>query len=307
LAPDQSAWYHIVVLLTDEMIGNSMKQRESYQYQVVDVFTPTLLEGNPLAVFCDAADLDSSTMHNIARELNVSETGFIVPPRRADCVARLRIFTPWREMDFAGHPTVGTAFVLIQQGPVSRESGNFCVEENVGAVPVAIDEKERSMLWLTTPPLKDGPTIDKSAAVAVISLPTSELADSPPQVLSAGNPTLFIALDSRSAVDKAALDGVKWAAVKGQYQLGPICVFVAPTPEGAYSRMFAPDYGVPDDPATGSSTGPLAGYMIRPGMASGKAGSRFISEQGTQMGRQSILHVRVHGKTARTASTWAVS
>jgi trans-2,3-dihydro-3-hydroxyanthranilate isomerase len=277
-----------------------MNQRKSYRYKVVDVFTQIPLEGNPLAVFSDAADLDASTMQRIARELNLSETVFIVPSRRADCVARLRIFTPRREMDFAGHPTVGAGFVLVQQGCVSPGSQNFCVEELVGAIPVIVDEEERSMLWLKTPPLQDGPAIDKCEAAAVITLAPSELADSTAQVLSAGNPTLFIALKDKSAVDKAALDSPKWAAVKRQYGLDPMCVFVfAPTSKGAYSRMFAPDYGIFEDPATGSSTGPLAVYMMRHGMTSAKAGSRLVSEQGAQMGRRSILHVRLHGENGK--------
>lgn len=275
----------------------NQRKRKAYCYQVVDVFTQIPLEGNPLAVFADAVDLDSSTMQRIARELNLSETVFIVPSRRADCVARLRIFTPQREMDFAGHPTVGAGFVLIQDGHVPPGSEKFCVEENVGAIPIALDQDERTMVWIQTPPVQEIATIEKSGAASVIALVPCELAECTPQILSAGNPTLFIALKDKSAVDRAVLDGSKWEAVKGQYRLDPMCVFVfAPTPEGAYSRMFAPDFGVPEDPATGSSTGPLAYYMMRHGMALGNAGSRFISEQGTQMGRRSLLYVRVHGE-----------
>ena len=156
------------------------------------------------------------------------------------------------------------------------------------------------MLWLTTPPVQDGPAIDKLKAAALISLAPGELADPAPQVLSAGNPTLFIALKDKSAVDRASLDTSKWAAVKRQYHPDPMCAFVfASTSEGAYSRMFAPDYGISEDPATGSSTGPLASYMIRHGIISARAGSRFVSEQGTQMGRRSILHVRLRGENGR--------
>jgi trans-2,3-dihydro-3-hydroxyanthranilate isomerase len=104
---------------------------KKYRYQVVDVFTQTPLEGNPLAVFADSADLDASTMQRIARELSLSETVFIAPARRPDCVARLRIFTPRREMDFAGHPTIGGAFVLMQQGHVRGETDMFAVEAAV--------------------------------------------------------------------------------------------------------------------------------------------------------------------------------
>lgn len=277
-----------------------MNQRKSYRYQVVDVFTQVPLEGNPLAVFEDASGLDTAAMQKIARELNISETVFIVPSERQDCVARLRIFTPRKEMDFAGHPTVGTAFVLIQRGYVSPESQNFCVQENVGAIPIIVDREQPSMFWLRTPPIQDGSTIHEHDAHALISVARTDVTRATPQILSAGNPTLFIGLNDKSAVDKAVLDSSKWVAIKQQYHLDSVCVFIfAPTPEGAYSRMFAPDYGISEDPATGSSTGPLVCYMMRNGMTSAKADSRLVSEQGTQMGRRSILHVRVHGESGK--------
>jgi trans-2,3-dihydro-3-hydroxyanthranilate isomerase len=251
----------------------------SYRYQVVDVFTQTPLEGNPVAVFMDAANLDPAIMQKIALELCVPETVFVVPSRRADCVARLRIFTPRKEMDFAGHPTIGTAFLL-------SDGRDFAVEENVGAVPIFVDGP---MLWLRTPPIADGPTLDRATAAALLTLAAEDLANTTPQVLSAGNPTLFIAVKSPATVDRAILDSATWATAKRIYPQ-PMCVFVfAPTAQGAYSRMFAPDYGIAEDPATGSSTGPLALYMKRNGMA---VADGFVSEQGTKMGRRSLLHVR---------------
>jgi trans-2,3-dihydro-3-hydroxyanthranilate isomerase len=264
---------------------------------VVDVFTQTPLAGNSLAVFPDATELDAVTMQRIARELSLSETVFVVPSRRPDCVARLRIFTPRKELDFAGHPTIGSAFLLMQLGTVRAEADVFLVEESVGAVPITVDRKERSMLWLRTPPVSDGPTIDKSEAAALLALALDELADATPQILSAGNPILFIALKTKAAVDKASLDSTTWAAIRSRYHPDPMCAFVfCPTSDGAYSRMFAPDYGIAEDPGTGSSTGPLAFYMMRRAMTSARAGSRFVSEQGVQMGRRSILHVRVLGE-----------
>src|SRR5580658_3942018 len=104
----------------------------SYRYKVVDVFTTEALEGNALAVFPDASDLDATTMQKIARELNLAETVFVLPATRKDCAARLRIFTPAREMIFAGHPTVGASFVLTEEGLVARDSEDFILEEGVG-------------------------------------------------------------------------------------------------------------------------------------------------------------------------------
>src|ERR1700690_2661774 len=98
-----------------------------YRYRVVDVFTEHPLEGNPLAVFPDASGLDESTMQKIAKELNLSETTFVLPSTRADCAVRVRIFTPTKEMLFAGHPTIGTSYVLLDEGAVS--GSNFLLEE----------------------------------------------------------------------------------------------------------------------------------------------------------------------------------
>src|SRR5882762_3106254 len=101
---------------------------QEYRYRVVDVFTERPLEGNALAVFLDAAAMDGATMQRIARELNLAETTFILPPTRADCAARVRIFTPTKEMLFAGHPTIGTAFVLLDEGLVPGRAGDFILE-----------------------------------------------------------------------------------------------------------------------------------------------------------------------------------
>ena len=117
-----------------------------------------------------------------------------------------------------------------------------------------------------------------------------------PQLLSTGNPTIFIAVKDKEVVDRTRLD-LQGMATLTDGQQEPACVFVfTPTSGGAYSRMFAPEYGIIEDPATGSSTGPLAAFMLRHGLVSGAAGSRFVSEQGTKMGRRSILHVRLNGE-----------
>src|SRR5450755_194009 len=114
-----------------------------YRYRVVDVFTETALEGNPLAVFPDASGIDDGTMQKIARELNLSETVFVVPVTRGDCAARIRIFTSTMEMLFAGHPTVGASSVLLEEGLVPKEAGQFLLEEKVGPVAVRVEEDGR--------------------------------------------------------------------------------------------------------------------------------------------------------------------
>jgi len=269
---------------------------KSYPYTVVDVFTTEALEGNPLAVFPDGSDLDEATMQKITRELNLAETAFVLPATLKDCAARLRIFTPAREMAFAGHPTVGTAFVLLQKEIVARSSSAFVLEVQIGPIPIRIEGGRRPMIWLRTPPIREGRCYDSALCAGALGLELRDLLPIEPQLLSAGNPTVIVAAKDKAAVDRAWLDLAGLKTLKSE-ESEPFCVFLfTPTPDGAYSRMFAPEYGVTEDPATGSSTGPLAAYMIRHQLVSGQAGTRFVSEQGTKMGRRSLLHVEVRGE-----------
>ncbi len=265
----------------------------AHRYRVVDVFTTHALEGNALAVFPEAADIDAAMMQKIAKEMNLAETTFVQPATRADCAFALRIFTPAREMPFAGHPTVGTSFVLLDEQRVNGE--RFVLEEKVGPVPIRVENGERPLIWLTTPPISFGQTYAPAICARALGIPERDLLDVAPQMVSAGNPGIFIALHDKGAVDRAWL-GLDGLAVLKASPDDNILVFVfTPTPTGAYSRMFAPEHGVVEDPATGSATGPLAAYMIQNGLASGTPGTRFVSEQGTKMGRRSLLHVHIRG------------
>jgi trans-2,3-dihydro-3-hydroxyanthranilate isomerase len=267
------------------------------EYYTVDVFTQVPFEGNPLAVFPDARRLQSETMQKIARELNLSETTFILPSTREGCAARVRIFTPACEMVFAGHPTIGTAYVVRELGLVPRDAVTFALDENVGAVKIRVEGDTDPMIWLQTPEIAKGRTYDRAACAAALGLQEADLIPQAPcQMLTAGNPNIYVALAGKDRVDRAEPDAQRLRALCVDDD-EPICAFVfAPTPEGAYSRMFAPELGVGEDPATGSATGPLAAFMMEHGLAPSRDGSRFISEQGTKIGRRSLLHVLVHGE-----------
>jgi trans-2,3-dihydro-3-hydroxyanthranilate isomerase len=276
-----------------------MTSIRSYRYRVVDVFTTRQLEGNPLAVFPNAAGLETETMQRIARELNLAETVFVLPPSDSEHAARLRIFTPGREMLFAGHPTIGASFVVLDEGIATARNGGFVLEENVGPISIRVEAGEPPILWLTTPPIREGRTFDGWVCADALGLSPDDVLDITPQLLDAGNPTLLVPLRDKHAVDRAGIDLRTTQALRGP-DSEPMCVFVfTPTAEGAYARMFAPEYGVPEDPATGSSTGPLALFMMRHGLVSSVDGKRFTSEQGTKMGRRSILHVSIKGKMGR--------
>ncbi len=266
-------------------------------YHIVDVFTTTPFEGNALAVVTDGSRLDTQTMQRIAREFNLSETVFIVPGASRDGGTRVRIFTPFSEMEFAGHPTIGSAYIMRRLGIVPSQARHFTLDENVGPVKVRVGEGDDPLLWLTTPPIRTVLTAERGAGAAAVSLqPSDLLANVPCELLSAGNPTLFVAVKDPQTVDRAAVDAAPFAALVQQCGV-PTLVFVfAPVASGAYSRMFAPHLGVPEDPATGSATGPLAAFMMKHELARGDDGTTFMSEQGTKMGRRSLLHVMVHGK-----------
>jgi trans-2,3-dihydro-3-hydroxyanthranilate isomerase len=273
-----------------------MNASNAYRYLVVDVFTQRPLEGNPLAVFPQASNMDDVLMQKIARELNLAETAFVVPATQPDCTVGVRIFTPTKEMIFAGHPTIGTAFVLMEEGIVPGNKEHFVLQEEVGPVSIHVELGRRPLIWLRTPPINYLRFYDRAICAEALGLEQDGLIDIVPQQLSAGNPTIFIPVKDKHAVDRAFVDMQGVRTIKGADR-EPVCVFVfTPTCDGAYSRMFAPEYGIPEDPATGSSTGPLASFMMRHNLVSGAAGNLFVSEQGTKMGRRSILHVHIIGQ-----------
>lgn len=266
-------------------------------YDVVDVFTRNALEGNALAVFHDGRGIDARTMQRIARELNLSETTFVLPSTSPDAAADVRIFTPGYEMTFAGHPTIGTAYVMRERGIVARDVARFALNEKVGLVPVRVEGDADPMIWLETPPIAFKETFERALAAGAAGLNEDDLLDAVPcQLLTAGNPNVYIAVRDREAVDRATVDSAKLRQLLA-HQPEPTCIFVfTPTADGAYSRMFAEDLGIVEDPATGSATGPLAAFMMRNGLAPRNDGARFVSEQGTKMGRRSLLHVLVRGR-----------
>ena len=269
-----------------------------YDYVLVDVFTTTQLEGNPLAVFPFADGLSDREMQRIAGELNLSETVFLLRPSTSEAIAKARIFTPQRELPFAGHPTVGSAYVLSASQSLAEP---FAIEENVGLVPIDIDTDETGnrVFWLTTPPIKFFEAVDPAFAARLLNLSTGDIAGGvPPQFISAGSPLLCICLNSVDAVDRAALQHEHLNEALGSVNSVATFIFSRKEPDSSsnfdvYSRMFAPQTGIREDPATGGATGPLAAYMQKYGLLPARRNVQFTSEQGTKMGRRSLLRVRI--------------
>lgn len=259
------------------------------RYMLFDVFTDVPFAGNQLAVFPDAA-LDDATMQRVARELNLAETVFLTPAQ--DVVASLRIFTPLAEVPFAGHPTVGASIALVDHlwwiGPNETE---FVLREKIGDVPIRVERTKPTTAWLTTPPVEFGRTVSRRDAAAILGLDIGDVRDDLPcEFAGAGNIFLYVPLVSKHAVDAAIYDTsairrlLPWAPIVDAY-----CF--AQSSDGAYARMFAPMFGIAEDPATGSATGPLYVYLARHDKLERK--ERFTAEQGVAMGRRSVLHVKL--------------
>lgn len=260
------------------------------QIRVVDVFTDTALAGNQLAVVLDGKDLSARTMQRIARELNFSETTFLLPPEDPAHAAKVRIFTPFQELPFAGHPTIGTAWVLANEG--IAKGTEFTLEEAVGPVPVrCVRENGRLVFWMTHPPFSFGQVYSHKQVAAAIGVPEEVIVhDVPAQIASTGNPFLYVTLRDAPAVDAAVPDPARVRKLVRDKAHG-IFLFAVTGSGRLHSRMFAVD--VPEDPATGSAAGPLGGYAVRYGLVERAPKVSIVSEQGTKMGRQSFVRIEL--------------
>jgi trans-2,3-dihydro-3-hydroxyanthranilate isomerase len=277
------------------------------RYHLVDVFTDRQFGGNPLAVFTDGAGLSDELMQLIAKEMSLSETTFVLPPVDAANNFRVRIFTPARELPMAGHPTVGTTFILARERMLEssgRENAagatTIRLEEGVGTIPVEIDWKggAADFIEMGQPLPTFGPRIDDAAAVAgMISLEASDIDERfPVEIVSCGVPFLFVPLKNLEAARRARprLDLVERVLRDLSHE---VFVFTTETEfdgSGVHSRMFAPGLGVSEDPATGGASGPLGCYLLRHGVVPASGGELEItSEQGIEMGRPSFIRIRI--------------
>jgi trans-2,3-dihydro-3-hydroxyanthranilate isomerase len=259
-----------------------------HAYRIVDVFTKQAFGGNPLAVFPGAESIDPALFQKIARELNLSETTFVLPPTRPDCDVRVRIFTPARELPMAGHPTVGTAFVLDR-------GSRIVFEEGVGPIVV---ERVGAARWRMTqpPPVFGEPRLDRAALAQALRLTVSDLVEALPlQAVSTGVPFLVAPLRDRAALARLSLQEARWrplaTGIEGVY------AFASLGGAQVQSRLLGVA-GIPEDPATGGAAGPLAAYLLRHGLVAQGTPARILVRQGIEMGRPSEIHVEIGGSAA---------
>lgn len=278
------------------------------RYLHLDVFTDRPFEGNQLAVFPEPAGLSTETMQTIAREMNFSESTFILPAEAGGDV-RMRIFTPGEELPIAGHPTIGSTFALAIEGVIARGRPGFVFELGVGPTPVSLewDSNGLSFAWMQQPLPEFGGTVDDRACVAAaLGVDAADLAPAPPaQMASCGVPFLFVPMTTRAAVDRAAIDRRTLARCGSDAGLPelPVFFFAVTSREASatavYSRMLAPGFGITEDPATGSASGPLGCYLLHHGVVTPEAARSILSLQGVAMRRPSRIHVSIDSDGGR--------
>lgn len=263
---------------------------QTYRYFTCDVFTDRAFGGNPLAVLTDARGLSDATMQAIAREFNYSETAFVVPPSDPRHTARLRIFTPGGELPFAGHPTVGAAFVLASIGATPGAT-DIVFEEGVGPVRVRIARSGGLAVGctLTTARLPErvalAPAVSRLAPM--LGLTAADIAEHG-EVWSCGVPFCVIPLASTAALQRARLDANRWSRVLGRHAGREVYPIAREDATTLRVRMFAQGFGIAEDPATGAAAAALAGWLVeRERGADGPRRWRIL--QGEQIGRPSEI------------------
>ena len=258
-------------------------------FYIVDVFAEEKYAGNQLAVVCGGADLPDETLQKIALEMNYSETTFLLTDEEAGGGYNVRIFTPGGEVPFAGHPTLGTAYVIREEilaQPVEQITLNL----KAGKIPVTFGE----VLWMRQLPPTFGATLDPAPIALALNLETADLDDRfPVQEVSTGLPALIVPLKNLDALQRCKVDWERYVDVAGP---GKNLYVFCPEPHDngpgdLSARMFADDLGVPEDPATGSAAGCLAAYLVEHRYLGTDSIDARV-EQGYEIRRSSLLYLR---------------
>jgi trans-2,3-dihydro-3-hydroxyanthranilate isomerase len=285
-----------------------------FQFTQLDVFTNQSFAGNPLAVFPEAEGLNDEQMQQIAREMNLSETVFVLPPNDARALRRLRIFTPGRELPMAGHPVVGTWNALAREGVVPLPEGGsgwtrIEQELGIGVLPVDIEFSEGLPVRVVMTQgkfeiLREVEDVSIRAQIeGALGLEPHELDRSlPVQVVSTGNPFLMVPVLSLDALKNCRANNSLFREVSLQIGSSAYYAFTRETMDGgssrAHARLFAPEFGITEDPATGSAAGPLGAYLLHHGGLSLDAVDgphKFIIEQGDFIKRPSRIEIEITG------------
>ncbi len=271
-------------------------------YALVDVFTDRPFGGNPLAVFYEANGLSTQTMQNLAREMNLSESTFVLPTHKPDHACHVRIFTPASELPMAGHPTIGTAFILARKHLVelAGPETTLLLEEGVGTIPVTLQlhaVRHQTIQMQQPLPTFGNQFPDRETIAQMLSIDVSAIdATLPIEVVSCGVPFLYVPITSLQAMRSIQFRRDIWEHTLKGTAAEHLFVFTQETElpgSTVHSRMFAPAMGIAEDPATGAASGPLGCYLVRHKHADHVGTVEIVSEQGIEIGRPSILHITI--------------
>lgn len=283
-----------------------MTEQRSLKFYQADVFTGQPFGGNPVAVFPDAEGLTDDQLQRIAREMNLSETVFVFPPTDPAAVARLRIFTPTQEIPFAGHPVLGTFYVLAYLKRISVTDGITRVTQecNIGLFPIEVHSEQGAVVRVVMAQPKPE-FLEPIAAVdelyvtaAALGIPKHVIADAkwPLQVVSTGLPVLIVPVRTLTAARSINPDASAIIKVCERFGANGIMVFTTVTVESfasVHARMFAPKIGILEDPATGSAGGALGAYLVHNGVVEVGPTTEILIEQGYEIDRPSRILVQV--------------
>lgn len=277
------------------------------RYLHYDVFTDRLFEGNQLAVFPDATSLSAQQMQTLTREMNFSESTFVLPAETADTDTRMRIFTPGSELPMAGHPTIGTTFALAHLGVIPAGKDRWVFGLGIGPTPVELTWQGSALdfAWMEQRSPEYREPVSRAEVIRACGIDPAAIDATglPIEEISCGNPFLFVPVQTRAAIDAAEPDFGALMRLKSAFPSGHIGVFVFTTeavdPDvTVYSRMFAPGSGVAEDAATGSASGPLGCYLVKHGLVLRDQMRDMVSLQGVKMRRPSRLHIRITGNAS---------
>ncbi|MBI3355877.1 MAG: PhzF family phenazine biosynthesis protein [Nitrospirae bacterium] len=283
-----------------------MPEQRSLKFYQADVFTSEPFGGNPVAVFPDAKGLTDDELQQVAREMNLSETVFVFPPTDPAAVVRLRIFTPTQEIPFAGHPVLGTFYILAQLGLIAaKEAVTRLMQEcNIGLFPVELHAEDGQVVRVVMSQPKPeflGP-VDQAEDIykvaVALGLAKHVIADTkwPLEVVSTGLPVLIVPVRTLTAVRSIRPDASAITDICGRFGANGVMVFTTVTVESfasVHTRMFAPAIGILEDPATGSASGALGAYLVQNGVVQVGPTTEIIVEQGYEVDRPSLILVQV--------------
>ena len=280
-----------------------MSASRQVRFIQADVFTDRPFAGNPLAIVPDGSDLTTDEMQAIAREMNLSETTFVLPAADPAAAFRLRIFTPTSELPLAGHTVVGACFILAQRGVMKLNEGTNRIFQECGAgvlpVDIHVHEGNVARVYMTQArPQFLKSTTNRALLAAAVGLDEDRLLPDglSAQVVSTGVPQLLVPVQGLKDLEEMEVNQAALRTVFETLDTQCFMIFTRQTVQPnstVHARMFAPTLGVPEDPATGSASGALGAYLVRHGVMEAHATTHLIVEQGYEMGRPSTIYVEV--------------